>query len=221
MPSQKHTRLDWILLKFCTVHISQQSLWYHIATFGSLWQTNWLLYFRHNYTDVSGSSRGQRNDLFKTQQGVRLRFRPHLSNANGEWTTHNFPAAHPTLTATEFFISATAEVNSLKWSSGQYTRGWARSPLLRPALTQAISHTSVLHSTAAWCFPVQIPCRESRNYNYTILSFSDKLGTLTLLLSKGTVYHHHRWPQILVMCTYVCAHSLREYTGQPVQDWVI
>lgn len=61
------------------------------------------------------------------------------------------------LTATEFFISATAEVNSLKWSSGQYTRGWTKSPQFRPALTQAFSHSSLLVRTAAWYFPVAIP----------------------------------------------------------------
>lgn len=61
------------------------------------------------------------------------------------------------LTATEFFMSATAEVNSLKCSSGQKTRGWARSPLLRPARTQATSHCSLLVITAAWYFPVEIP----------------------------------------------------------------
>lgn len=61
------------------------------------------------------------------------------------------------LTATEFFISATAEVNSLKWSSGQYTRGWTKSPQFLPALTQAFSHSSLLVRTAAWYFPVAIP----------------------------------------------------------------
>lgn len=66
------------------------------------------------------------------------------------------------LTATEFFISATAEVNSLKWSSGQYTRGWTKSPQFLPALTQAFSHSSLLVRTAAWYFPVAIPWWDTR-----------------------------------------------------------
>lgn len=65
--------------------------------------------------------------------------------------------AGPTPTATEFFMSATAEVNSLKCSSGQYTSGWTRSPHFRPAFTQAASHSALLVSTAAWYFPVAMP----------------------------------------------------------------
>ena len=48
------------------------------------------------------------------------------------------------LTATEFFMSATAEVNSGKWNSGQYTRGKLRSPDLRPATAAFLSHSYLM-----------------------------------------------------------------------------
>lgn len=60
-------------------------------------------------------------------------------------------------TITEFFISATAEENSWKCSSGQYTIGANKSPDLRPASNDLFSHSSQLVKMAPWYFPVAIP----------------------------------------------------------------
>lgn len=59
-------------------------------------------------------------------------------------------------------MSATAEVNSQKCSSGQKTSGCTRSPHCRPAFTQAASHSALLVSTAAWYLPVAMPWGEER-----------------------------------------------------------
>lgn len=54
-----------------------------------------------------------------------------------------------THTATEFFMSATAELNSEKWNSGQKGIGNVKSPDTSPASTNAFSQCSLLVRTAA------------------------------------------------------------------------
>jgi hypothetical protein len=75
------------------------------------------------------------------------------------------------LTATEFFMSATAEANSLNCNSGQYGMGNRRSPDNLLAKTAASSHCSLLVSKAPWYFPVLTPCGEFKYYN-PILKFN-------------------------------------------------
>ena len=53
------------------------------------------------------------------------------------------------LTATEFFMSATADANSEKWNSGQNGKGKVKSPDAKPAVTKASSHASLLVNIAA------------------------------------------------------------------------
>ena len=69
------------------------------------------------------------------------------------------------LTALEFFISATAEANSPKCSSGQYTKGCTRSPDRRPALTHKPSHSSSFVNKAPWYRPIRINCAMVPAYN--------------------------------------------------------
>ena len=51
------------------------------------------------------------------------------------------------LTATEFFMSATAEVNSGNCNSGEYTKGKLRSPETFPACLQ---NSSMFSSLVKW-----------------------------------------------------------------------
>ena len=60
-------------------------------------------------------------------------------------------------TATEFFMSATADLNSRKWNSGAYTKGKLSSPEILPACLQNSSMVSSLVKWAACILPVEIP----------------------------------------------------------------
>ena len=60
-------------------------------------------------------------------------------------------------TPTEFFMSATADLNSRKWNSGAYTKGKLNSPEILPACLQNSSMFSSLVKWAACILPVAIP----------------------------------------------------------------
>ena len=75
------------------------------------------------------------------------------------------------LTATEFFMSATALPNSLKCNSGQYTNGNTRSPLFFPGkekkcLQKLLTRYCRENSPADW----------SKGIFYRLLIQSDRLG---------------------------------------------
>ena len=68
-------------------------------------------------------------------------------------------------TATEFFMSATADLNSWKWNSGAYTKGKLSSPEILPACLQNSSMVSSLVKWAACICPVEIPKKKLKFLN--------------------------------------------------------
>lgn len=66
-------------------------------------------------------------------------------------------------------MSATALLNSEKWSSGEKGRGKLRSPQVFPAARRASSASSLFVRTPAWYLPTEIPCKTFTIINNIII----------------------------------------------------